>query len=39
MAAPWMVTLWMAAPWMTASDLSYFADFKQVKTLMVILLT
>ena len=39
MAAPWMTAPWMAASQMAASDLSYFANFEQVKNLIVILLT
>ena len=29
----------MAAPWMAAPEPSYFADFEQVKNLVVILIT
>ena len=39
MAASWMAAPWVTASWMAASNLDYFADFEQVKNLIVILLT
>ena len=39
MAASQITAPWMAASQMAASDLSYFANFEQVKNLIVILLT